>query len=56
VTSFFGDMKGRNFAEEEELLSMRSERMSEIAPDMILRVIPAWDRRLSLLMEQEYPE
>jgi hypothetical protein len=32
--------KRRAFAEEEEFLSVLSELMSEIPPDMILRVLP----------------
>jgi hypothetical protein len=50
--------KGRIFAEEEELLSVRSALMSEIPPDMTLQVFADWDRRLRrwLLMEGEYVE
>jgi hypothetical protein len=48
-------LKGGSFAEEEELLSVLSELMSAIPPDMILRVFADWDRRLRrcLLMEGE---
>jgi hypothetical protein len=51
-------LKGRGFAEEEELLSMLSEPMSEIPPNMILRVFANGDRRLQrcLLMEGEHVE
>jgi hypothetical protein len=37
-------LKGRSFAEEEELLSVLSELMSEIPLDMILRVCADWNR------------
>jgi hypothetical protein len=49
-------LKGRNFAAEEELFSVLSEHMNEIAPDMILRVFADWDRRpwRCFLMEGEY--
>jgi hypothetical protein len=36
-------LKGRSFVEEDELLSMLSELMSEIPPDEILHVFPDWD-------------
>jgi histone-lysine N-methyltransferase SETMAR len=51
-------LKGRSFAEEEELSLVLSQCMSEIPPDMILRVFADWDRRLRrcLLMEGEYVE
>jgi hypothetical protein len=58
----FGSMKeqlkGRSLTEEEELLSVLSELMSEIPPDMIFRVFAHWDRgsRRCLLMEGEYVE
>jgi histone-lysine N-methyltransferase SETMAR len=51
-------LKGRSFSEEEELLSALSELMSEIPPDMILRVFEDWDRRLRLCLQRkgEYVE
>jgi hypothetical protein len=51
-------LKGRGFAEEEEFLWLPSELMSEIPPDMILRVFADWHRRLWLcvLMEWQYGE
>jgi hypothetical protein len=51
-------LKGRSFAGEEGLLSVLAELMSEIPPDMILRVFADWDRWLwsCLLMEGEYVE
>jgi hypothetical protein len=39
-------LKGRSFAEEEELLSVLSELMSEIPPGMIVRVFADRNRRL----------
>jgi hypothetical protein len=49
-------LKGRSFAEEEELASALSELMSKSPPDMILRVFADWNRRLwlCLLMKREY--
>jgi hypothetical protein len=46
---------GSIFAEGKELLSVISDPMNEIPPDMILRVFADWDRRLRccLLMEGE---
>jgi hypothetical protein len=41
-------LKGRNFADE-ELLSVLSELMSEIRPEVILRVFADWDRQLRRL-------
>jgi hypothetical protein len=41
-------LKGRSFAEEEELLSVLSELMSEIPPDISLRVFADGNRRLRL--------
>jgi hypothetical protein len=51
-------LKGRSFAEEEQLLSVLSERMSEIPPDMILRLFADWNRRLPLCLpiDGEYVE
>jgi hypothetical protein len=51
-------LKGRSFAEENELLSVFSELMSEIPPDMIFWVFADWHRRRRscLLMEGEYVE
>jgi hypothetical protein len=51
-------LKGRSFAEDGELLSMLSEQISEIPPDMILQVFTDWDRRIRrcLLMEKGYVE
>jgi hypothetical protein len=51
-------LKERNFAEEEELLSVLSEPISEIPSDLILRGFADWDRRLRVcpLMEGEYVE
>jgi hypothetical protein len=50
--------KGRGFGEEEELLSVLSEFINEIPPDMPLRVFADWNRRgrFCLLMEGEYVE
>jgi hypothetical protein len=39
-------LKGRSFAEEEELLFVLSDVMSEIPLDMILPVFADWDRQL----------
>jgi hypothetical protein len=43
----FGYMKEQlkitNFAEEEELISALSELVSEISPDMVLRVFADWN-------------
>jgi hypothetical protein len=49
-------LKGRSFAEHEQLLSVLFEALREIMPDMILRVVADWNRmlRLCLLMEGEY--
>jgi hypothetical protein len=51
-------LKGRSFAHEEELISVPCELMSEIPPDMILRVFADWGSwlRRCLLMEAEYIE
>jgi hypothetical protein len=51
-------LKRSNVAEEEELLSVLSDLMSEIPPDIILRVFVDWDGRLwrCLLIEGEYVE
>jgi hypothetical protein len=51
-------LKERSFAEEEELLSVLSELMSEIPLGIILPVFAGWDRKLRhcLLMEGEYVE
>jgi hypothetical protein len=38
-------LKGGIVAEEQELLSVRSQLMSETPPDMILRVFADWDRQ-----------
>jgi hypothetical protein len=48
----------KDFAKEEELCSVLSELMSEIPPDMILRVFADWNGRLQLclLIEGEYVE
>jgi hypothetical protein len=43
-------LKGRSFAEEEELLSVLSAFMSEIPCDMVLRVFADWNRRLRLCL------
>jgi hypothetical protein len=37
------ELKGRSFAEEEYLLSVLSELMSDIPPDMIMRVFTDWN-------------
>jgi hypothetical protein len=54
---FFGYMKkqlkGMSFVEEEELLSVLSEFMSEIPPDMILRVFTDWNQNLRLCLQME---
>jgi hypothetical protein len=51
-------LKGRSFAEEEELSSVLSELISEIPLDMIVLVFADWNRRLRLcrLMDGEYVE
>jgi hypothetical protein len=49
-------LKEKSFAEEEELLSVLSELVSEIPPDMIVRVSADWDRQRCLLMEGQYIE
>jgi hypothetical protein len=51
-------LKGRSFAQEEELLSGLAGLMSEIPPDVILRVFADWNQslRLCLLTEDEYAE
>jgi hypothetical protein len=51
-------LKRRTFAEEEELLSVLSELMSETPPDMILPVLADWNRRvwLCVLMEGKCAE
>jgi hypothetical protein len=36
-------LKGRSFADEEDLFSVLSELISEIRPDIILRVFTDWD-------------
>jgi hypothetical protein len=49
-------LKGRGSAEDGGLFSVLSELMSDIPPDMVLRVLGHWNRRLRLclLMEEEY--
>jgi hypothetical protein len=51
-------LKERSFAEEEKRILVLSELMSEIPPDMILRVFTHWNRRLRQRprMEGEYPD
>jgi hypothetical protein len=51
-------LKGRSFLEEEELLSVLSELMSEVPPDMILQVFVDWNRWLwrCLLTERKCAE
>jgi hypothetical protein len=51
-------LKGWSSAEEEEILSVFSEPMSENPPDMILQVFANWNRwlRCCLLVEGEYAE
>jgi hypothetical protein len=51
-------LKGKNFAEEEELLLVLYNLMSRIPPDILFRVLADWDRRLRfcLLMGVEYVE
>jgi hypothetical protein len=43
----------RSFAETEEILSVFSELMCEIPPDMILQVFANWNRRLWLCLLKE---
>jgi hypothetical protein len=60
--SLFGYVKGqserRSLAEEGELLWVLPELESEIPPEMILRVVADWNRRLRLWLrkEREYVE
>jgi hypothetical protein len=51
-------LKTRSYAEEEEVLSVLSELMSEIPPDMISRALFDWDRwlRLYILIKGAYVE
>jgi hypothetical protein len=51
-------LKGRNFADEEELLSVLSGLTSEIPLDMILQVVADWNRRprRCLLIQGEHVE
>jgi hypothetical protein len=37
-----GHLKGRNLADEEDLLSVLSELMGEVLPDMTLRISADW--------------
>jgi hypothetical protein len=51
-------LKERSFADEEEVLPVPSGLISEIPPDMSLRVFADWNRRLRLclVIEGEYVE
>jgi hypothetical protein len=48
-----GQLKGRRFLEKEELFLVLSEFMSEIPPDMIVRFVADWNRRLWLCILAE---
>jgi hypothetical protein len=51
-------LKGKSFAEEENLLSVLSGFMNEIPPDVILSVFTGWARQPQrcLLVKKEYVE